>query len=144
MVVLVTSLAVKAQNWGGGQQMSTEERARTFVQRMGEKVPFPKSKTDSLVTVFKSFYEDMQTYRTEGNKEVIQALSQKRDNNVKGVLANDEQYAAYVKYMEDMKAQRQQQRQQNGNDGGGHRGGGRRPGGYGGGGGFGGMRQPGF
>lgn len=126
----------------GGEQFSTQQRAENFVIKLNEKIHLNKIKSDSITIAFKSFYDAMQTYRTEGNMEVVKLLVQRRDKSVQDILSNDDQYTTYIKLLEDLKKQRQQQREQNGSQGG-HRGGGMgRPGGMGGG--MGGMRQPGF
>ncbi|MEI6594139.1 MAG: hypothetical protein WCO28_01160 [Bacteroidota bacterium] len=129
------------------EQISTEQRAENFVIKLNEKMHLNKSKSDSITLVFKSYYEEMQTYRTEGNIEVMKLFVQRRDKKVQDILMNDDQYAVYIKLLEDLKKQRQQQREQNGSQDGRQRGGMSRPGsGMGGGfgGGMGGMRQPGF
>ncbi len=126
-----------------GEQLSSEQRAENFVIKLNEKMHLNKMKSDSITIAFKNFYEAMQTYRTDGNVEVMKLFVQRRDKSVQDILSNDDQYAAYLKLLDDLKKERQQQHQQNGSQRGGNRGGGMgRPGGMGGG--MGGMRQPGF
>ena len=130
-VVLITT-GLQAQE-KGGEQLSTEQRAENFVVKLNEKIHINKIKSDSVTLVFKNFYEDMQTYKTDGNVEVMKLLVQRRDKKVQDILANDDQYAAYLKLLDDLKKQRQQQKEQNGSQGGGRKGGGMgRPGGSGG------------
>ena len=126
IIFIISTSYVFAQDWNGEKQTS-QQRAEKFVNTMNEKIPLRKPQKDSLINACKNFYDDMQTYRTEGNMEVVKALAQKRDNNVKQILANDEKYAAYIAYLADLKAQREQQMK----DGGGRQGmlGGQRSGG---------------
>jgi hypothetical protein len=125
-----------------GEQLSSEQRAENFVIKLNEKMHLNKVKNDSITLAFKNFYDAMQTYRTDGNMEVVKLLVQRRDKSVQDILSNDDQYAVYIKLLDDLKKQRQQQREQNGSQGGRRGGGMGRPGGMGGG--MGGMRQPGF
>ena len=141
MIIITGAFAQERPN----EQISSEQRAENFVVKLNEKMHLNKSKSDSITMAFKTFYEEMQTYRTEGNMEVMKLFVQRRDKKVQDILMNDEQYASYLKLLDELKKQRQQQREQNGSQGGGGRRGGMRPGGMGGmGGGMGGMRQPGF
>ncbi len=126
-ILIISTVSVFAQDWNGEKQTS-QQRAENFVNNMNEKIPLRKPQKDSLITVCKTFYDDMQTYRTEGNMEVVKALAQKRDNNVKQILSNDEKYAAYITFLADLKAQREQRMKDGGGQGG--RGGQRSGGGF--------------
>ena len=141
--VILFSIGIHAQDRPeqAGEQISPQQRAENFVNKLNEKIHLNKVKSDSVAIAFKNFYEAMQTYQTDGNVEVVKLLVQRRDKTVQNVLANDDQYATYVKLLDDLKKQRQQQREQNGSQGGHRNGGMGRPGM---GGGMGGMRQPGF
>lgn len=125
----------------GGEQLSTDQKAENFVIKLNEKIHLNKIKSDSVTLIFKNFYEAMQTYRTEGNMEVVKLFVQRRDKGVQDILMNDDKYAIYIKLLDDLRKERQRQHQQNSSEGG-RRGGMGRPGGMGGG--MGGMRQPGF
>ncbi|MEI6508090.1 MAG: hypothetical protein WCO54_06360 [Bacteroidota bacterium] len=117
MVVLFVSVRLCAQDWNGGEQLTSDERAEKFIQKMNESVPFKKAKKDSVILVFKTFYDELQLYNTAQNKEVIKVLTQKRDNNVKQILANDELYSKYIQYMEDLRLKRQKEMEQYRNNG---------------------------
>jgi len=49
----------------------------------------------------------MVTYRTDGNKELIQYIEKVRDDKMKSLLKNDEQYVTYTKFLLGLKAQRE-------------------------------------
>jgi hypothetical protein len=122
VVLLLSTLFSNSQNRDGMQEQSSEQRAQNFVKRLKDRIPLSSDKKDSLIIAFKSFYDELQTYQSVGNLEIVKVLSQKRDANVKHILADDEKYTVYQKYMEDIRLEREK-RQQEHRDGGHHSGG---------------------
>jgi hypothetical protein len=118
-------LASQAQQ--SEQTHTTEQRALQTVNHLSEKVSLlTQSKKDTLVLIFKDYFDDIKIYRAQQNEKMIKAIEQTRDERVQNLLANPTQYAEYQKYMAEMKAQRQQQQQSGGGQHhhGGHHGGG--------------------
>ncbi|MFI5222266.1 MAG: hypothetical protein ACHQK8_08075 [Bacteroidia bacterium] len=117
------------------EQQNPAVRAEATVQKLDDKIKFDKREKDSMLVIFKNFYDEVELYRSEGNKEVLKVLAQKRDQKVKELLS-EKKYEMYVATMEEIRAQRQKRMQ----DGQQNQQRPRRTGG----GGMGGMRQPGF
>lgn len=122
------------ENRKEAEPISNDQKAQNMVQKINDKIPATRSKKDSLIIAYKNFYDELEMYRTEGNKEVIKIIAQKRDNKIKQILSNDEVFADYQKFLDEMRAQRQQQKQNGGEQNGSYG----RPGGNSG------LKTPGF
>ena len=85
-----------------------------------------KEQKEALTQVFTRYANNMQTYRTEGtNKEMLDAINNKRDAGVKEILNDDNKYSQYLIAVEEMKKKMEERRKEGVGQRGGH-GGGRR------------------
>ena len=87
------------QQQGNWQQQSPDDRAKAFVSKLSEKVDVSSQQKDSLQFIFKKFFNDLQTYKTQDSPDIFDELKSKRDNSVKRVLSDSTKYAAYQNYM---------------------------------------------
>jgi len=97
LVMIISTMAAKSQGMGGmggmmgggmrnrnmqrgnetpheAEPLTNEQKAQNMVQKINEKIPATRSRKDSLIIIYKNFYEELQMYKTEGNKEVIKVL----------------------------------------------------------------------
>jgi hypothetical protein len=104
------------QQQGNGKQQSPDDRAKAFVSKLSEKMDVTSQQKDSLQFIFKKFFTDLQTYKTQDNPDIFDELKSKRDNSVKQVLADSSKYAAYQNYMFAMQHAHQNNQSNTNND----------------------------
>jgi len=107
MLYIILVPVIHAQNHEDFKMPVPEEQARKTVEDLINKIPMTASKKDSAIEIFSEFFNNMETYRTDGNKELIQYIEKVRDDKMKSLLKNDEQYVTYTKFLLDLKAQRE-------------------------------------
>lgn len=124
--------AFAQQDWNNGERPSNEQRATNLITRLSVRIPFSGAVKDSLITVYKAFYDELDMYRSEGNMEVVKVLAGKRDEKIKQLLVTQENYDKYQQFLEDMKERQRKSQGQGGGNGQWERGGagGRRSGGF--------------
>lgn len=120
------TLNANAQNMGG-QPKSPEERGARMENVLMKNIEVTKEQKEALTQVFTRYANNMQTYRTEGtNKEMLDAINNKRDAGVKEILNDDNKYSQYLIAVEEMKKKMEERRKegvgQRGGNGGGRRG----------------------
>ncbi len=104
-IMLVITGSMYAQNNRNFQIPSPEEHAKKTVEELAKKIPLTSTQKDSSILVFTEFFTNMYTYRTDGNKDLIQYIEKTRNNKMKALLKNEEQYTAYLKFLQDQKTQ---------------------------------------
>ncbi len=128
-ILLVTLLGLTlnagAQNMDS-QPKSPEERGARMETVLMKKIEVTKEQKEALTQVFARYANNMQTYRTEGtNKEMLDAINNKRDAGVKEILNDDNKYSQYLMAVDEMKKKMEERRKEGDGPRGGH-GGGRR------------------
>jgi len=98
---------INAQNQEDFKMPAPEEQAKKTVEDLIKKIPMTAVKKDSAIAIFSEFFNNMETYRTDGNKDLIQYIEKVRDDKMKSLLKNDEQYVTYTKFLLDLKARRE-------------------------------------
>ncbi|MFA5727556.1 MAG: hypothetical protein WC886_07945 [Saccharofermentanaceae bacterium] len=91
------------------KEVTTAERAKSFIDRIAPKMDLTKGQKDSLTTIFTQFIDDVEKYRAENNGKVIIYMQKIRDDKVKALLRNETKYNKYLDIMDDIKNQRNPQ-----------------------------------
>lgn len=91
--------------------------AKRTVERMTVLLSLDKPVQDSLTTIYKDFYAQMEKSFKDGDRGALKPLAEKRDERIKKILS-PEQYAKYLKDNEKRRAMRPERPQGPGNDGG--------------------------
>lgn len=103
------------------QPKSPEERGARMESVLMKNIDITKEQKDALTKVFTKYAANMQTYRTEGtNKEMLDAINNKRDAGVKEILNDDAKYSQYIMGLEEMKKKMEEARKEGGGMRGGH------------------------
>jgi len=125
VILLGLVLNADAQNMDR-QPKSPEERGARMEAVLMKNIEVTIEQKEALTQVFTRYANNMQTYRTEGtNKEMLDAINNKRDAGVKEILNDDNKYSQYLMALEEMKKKMEERRKEGSNPRGGH-GGGRR------------------
>ncbi|WP_341840440.1 hypothetical protein [Chitinophaga caseinilytica] len=118
-LVLTMGLGAYAQQGGGGQRRTVEERVKATLERLTTELKLSQDQVVKLDTVFTRSYKEMQKMREDaqasGNRpdrDAFMKLNNDRDEKVKAILSEEQ----FKKYKEQQEAMRQR--------GGGPRGGG--------------------
>ena len=119
-LVLTMGLGAYAQQGGGQQRRSPEERVKAMLERLTPELKLSQDQVVKLDTVFTRNFKELQKMREDaqasGNRpdrEAFQKLNNDRDEKVKAILSEEQ----FKKYKEQQEAMRQR-------GGGGPRGGG--------------------
>jgi hypothetical protein len=107
VISIILAPVINAQNYEDIKMPAPEEQARKTVEDLIKKIPMTVAKKDSAVEIFSEFFNNMETYRTDGNKDLIQYIEKVRDDKIKNLLKNDLQYVTYTKFLLDLKARRE-------------------------------------
>jgi hypothetical protein len=91
------------------KEISSEDRAKMFVNRLAQKIVLTKTQKDSVVMIYTQFMDDIQKYRAENNAKVITFMMKSRDEKIKKLLHDDSKFDKYLLFMEDIKKQRETQ-----------------------------------
>ncbi|MBS1779605.1 MAG: hypothetical protein JST70_09805 [Bacteroidetes bacterium] len=125
VILLGVTLNADAQNMDS-QPKSPEERGARMETVLMKNIDVTKEQKEALTQVFTRYANNMQTYRTEGtNKEMLDAINNKRDAGVKEILNDDNKYSQYLMAVDEMKKKMDERRKEGVGPRGGH-GGGRR------------------
>jgi len=124
VILLGVTLNADAQNMDS-QPKSPEERGARMETVLMKNIDVTKEQKEALTQVFTRYANNMQTYRTEGtNKEMLDAINNKRDAGVKEILNDDNKYSQYLMAVDEMKKKMEERRKEGSGPRGGH--GGRR------------------
>lgn len=85
--------------------MDPKEMANRTVTELSQKITITPAIQDSIKVTFLNFFDEMKKERESGNRPDRAVLESKRDAKIKTFLT-DEQYKAYIKFMEERKAMR--------------------------------------
>ena len=55
------------------KEISSEDRAKMFVNRLAQKILLSKTQKDSVVMIYTQFMDDIQKYRAENNAKIGRA-----------------------------------------------------------------------
>jgi hypothetical protein len=114
MMLLLSVSAVYAQDDAPREKTTPEQRGHRMETALMKGIDVTATQKEALDKVFVTYATNMQTYRTEGdNKEMMQAISTKRDNSVKVILNDDSKYSQYIMALEEMKKQMQERKKEN-------------------------------
>jgi hypothetical protein len=81
-----------------------EQNAKEVVIQLSERILIPAEKKDSLINVFKSYFDDVKIYRGKGAK-MMHALDIARDREVGRILQNESQFKEYQEFIHHMALQ---------------------------------------
>ncbi|MBY0425298.1 MAG: hypothetical protein K2Q22_06655 [Cytophagales bacterium] len=102
-LVLIIQLSTLAQQQKMEDTHVPETRAKNTVTNLRERISYlSDSKSDSLFTIFKYYFEDYVTYKNSHNDKMLKKILNIRDQQVKQVL-NKDQYLEYEKFMEEVR-----------------------------------------
>jgi len=105
---LLVSATTFAQNTHRlGDTHAPEKRAAQTVDQIVERVQFINdNQRDSLLIIFKYYYDDLITYRKSKRDNLIPVLVKLRDEQVTKLLSEN-QYKEYFKFMEEVRIEEQ-------------------------------------
>ncbi len=117
-LIITMGLGAYAQQGGGQQRRTVEERVKMMLERLTPELQLSKDQVTKLDTLFTRSFKEQQKMREDaqasGNRpdrETFQKLNNDRDEKVKAILTDDQ----FKKYKEQQEAMRQR----GGNRGGG-------------------------
>ncbi|WP_109698933.1 hypothetical protein [Chitinophaga deserti] len=117
-LIITMGLGAYAQQGGGQQRRTVEERVKMTLERLTTELQLSKEQVVKLDTLFTRSFKEQQKMREDaqasGNRpdrETFQKMSNERDEKVKAILTDDQ----FKKYKEQQEAMRQR----GGNRGGG-------------------------
>lgn len=115
LVIMMISFAGMAQNWGGGQQRSPEERAKSETATIKEKCGLNADQEKKVYDLTLANGKKMAKMREEmmsgggpsgDMREKMMKMREEQNAEIKKILTA-EQYKKYEKYLEERRAQRQ-------------------------------------
>ncbi|MDP4266998.1 MAG: hypothetical protein Q8880_06150 [Bacteroidota bacterium] len=102
LMALIMSTGVFAQQ-KTHMGMSTEERAKTMTNRLYNDVKLDPAKKESITAAFNEYYTQMQITMDKKNIDGIQGLAKERDEKIKKIIDNEQNYQQYLSFMEKQK-----------------------------------------
>ncbi|ASZ11590.1 hypothetical protein KTO58_17060 [Chitinophaga pendula] len=116
VLLLAGSAGVYAQQGGGFQRRTVEERVKMTVEKLSPALSLNKDQQTQLEAAYTTYYKGMDGLRLGGDRpdrSAFEKLATERDEKVKGFLDEGQ----YKKYQEQLEAIKQQRRE--GRNGGG-------------------------
>ena len=112
LAFVFASMGLHAQDQGGHQRRTPEERAKMTVEKLSPELSLKDDQKTKLNDAYTEFYKGMEKLREDargtGNRpdrDAFKKLGDDRDAKVKGFLSED-QYKKYTEKLETMKKQR--------------------------------------
>lgn len=98
------------QGPGSGQREapSAEQRAERMSKHVSSDLELSDDKSEKLEGIMLSFTENMEEARKAKDQGAMSALEERRDEEVKMLLENDDQYTRYLAIMAEAKNKRPQ------------------------------------
>ncbi|MDO9512723.1 MAG: hypothetical protein Q7J34_13245 [Bacteroidales bacterium] len=113
MIGLIFAGFINAQP--DNKNQNPEERAVSISTRMTKNLDLNKDQEKKVFDVYKKFFDDMKMMRekAEKNRELMQEMNKKRDNELKGILT-EEQFKRYEEFLNDQQRPNNRDRRKEG------------------------------
>jgi len=102
------SINLFAQKKEDEKNLTPSQRADRMVGEIYERTYLSVERKDSLTEIYRSYYQNLQTYRANGNEKLEKAIEQTKENKIKNLL-NAEQYEAYKQLIAEEQEKRAKQ-----------------------------------